>query len=269
MKKTKKGSEQYDFLLTIKHLIIQIVVVSKINHLHEETIMNYRVVKQFWVNTVDNFFNFFYKIVDFIKIWADVFWAFLDIWYHFFAIFGNLFLYIYYIFLFIIDRTTESGTNIVLTSRLPKRVPFKPQKAYVKDSYNPIPAMYRVKTVTSDAGKAVASSVQSAASTASSVASSASNTISQTLKPLKPAPVGTGSKMSIKSIAKDSAEFLLDIFKTLKDFIIKPIKAIAEFLSTKLMPVKESDVKFNQAMQKRSLIDEYLKEYEKKQKKRR
>jgi hypothetical protein len=35
------------------------------------------------------------------------------------------------------------------------------------------------------------------------------------------------------------------------------------------MPVKESDVKFNQAMQKRSLIDEYLKEYEKKQKKRR
>jgi len=34
------------------------------------------------------------------------------------------------------------------------------------------------------------------------------------------------------------------------------------------MPVKESDAKFSEAVQKRSLIDEYMKEYEKTQKKR-
>jgi hypothetical protein len=230
--------------------------------------MKYTMVKQFYNAAIDNVFTFFFKIVDFGKIMIEAFWGLFDIFAAFFLIFYNLFMYVYYFFLFLIDTGSESGgATPYRIRRASKRS--KIPAVQMDTSPNPIPAMYRVKTGTSDAGKAVASSVQSAASTASSVASSASNTISQTLKPLKPAPVGTGSKMSIKSIAKDSAEFLLDIFKTLKDFIIKPIKAIAEFLSTKLMPVKESDVKFNQAMQKRSLIDEYLKEYEKKQKKRR
>ncbi len=189
--------------------------------------MNYRVVKQFWVNTVDNFFNFFYKIVDFVKIWADVFWAFLDIWYHFFAIFGNLFLYIYYIFLFIIDKTTESGTNIVLTSRLPKRVPFKPQKAYVKDSYNPIPAMYGVKNV------------------AESVTSS--------ITPMRTAPKGTRTSIikTILSALRDFVDLILDLFR-------KPIKAIGDAAARRMKPVKEEHHKTG------SLIEEYMKEYEQK-----
>ncbi len=191
--------------------------------------MNYRVVKQFWINTVDNVFNFFYKIVDFLKIWVDVFWAFLDIWYHFFAIFGNLFLYIYYIFLFIIDRTTESGTNIVLTSRLPKRVPFKPQKAYVKDSYNPIPAMYGVKNV------------------AEKVASS--------ITPMRTAPKGTRTSIfkTILSALRDFVELIIDLFR-------KPVKAIGDFAARRMQPVKEEHHKTG------SLIEEYMKEYEQKRK---
>lgn len=191
--------------------------------------MNYRVVKQFWVSTVDNFFNFFYKIVDFIKIWADVFWAFLDIWYHFFAIFGNLFLYIYYIFLFIIDKTTESGTNIVLTSRLPKRVPFKPQKAYVKDAYNPIPAMYGVKNV--------------------------AETVATSITPMRTAPKGTRTSIikTIISALRDFTELIIDLFK-------KPIKAVADFAARRMKPVKEEPHKTG------SLIEEYMKEYEQKRK---
>jgi hypothetical protein len=191
--------------------------------------MNYRVVKQFWVSTVDNFFNFFYKIVDFIKIWADVFWAFLDIWYHFFAIFGNLFLYIYYIFLFIIDKTTESGTNIVLTSRLPKRVPFKPQKAYVKDSYNPIPAMYGVKNV--------------------------AETVATSITPMRTAPKGTRTSIirTILSALRDFIELIIDLFR-------KPVKAIGDFAARRMKPVKEEPHKTG------SLIEEYMKEYEQKRK---
>lgn len=191
--------------------------------------MNYRVVKQFWASTVDNFFNFFYKIVDFIKIWADVFWAFIDIWYHFFAIFGNLFLYIYYIFLFIIDRTTESGTNIILTSRLPKRVPFKPQKAYIKDSYNPIPAMYGVK--------------------------SAASTALDSITPMRTAPKGTKTNIikTIFVLLRDVAELIIDIIK-------KPFIAVTNFAVRRMKPVKEEPYKSG------SLIEQYMKEYEQKRK---
>lgn len=190
-------------------------------------VMNYRVVKQFWVNAIDNIFNFFYKIVDFFKVLIDVFWAFVDIWYHFFAIFANLFLYIYYIFLFLIDKTTESGTNIVISSRLPKRVPFKPQKAYIKDSYNPIPAMYGV--------------------------TKAAHTAAAAITPVRTAPKGTKTNI-IKSIAyriRDIIEFIVEIFK-------KPVKVIAETAARRMQPVKEDPQKSG------SLIDDYMKEYSQK-----
>jgi hypothetical protein len=86
------------------------------------------------------------------------------------------------------------------------------------------------------------------------------------MTPLRPSRPGTGSK---KPIFKTLMEFITDIFRTVKDFITKPVIAVADFLAGKLMPVKESDAKFNEVVQKRSLIDEYMKEYEKKQKKRR
>jgi len=189
--------------------------------------MNYRVVKQFWVNTVDNFFNFFYKIVDFLKIWVDVFWAFMDIWYHFFAIFGNLFLYIYYIFLFIIDKSTESGTNILLTSRLPKQVPFRPQKAYVKDSYNPIPAMYGVKNI--------------------------AETVASSITPMRTTPKGTKTSIVKKlfTIVRDGVDLIVELIK-------KPVKVIGNVAARRMKPVKEESHKTG------SLIEEYIKEYEQK-----
>lgn len=217
--------------------------------------MKYTMVKQFSNAVIDNMFQFVFKIVDFGKIMVEVFWAFVDIWAAFFLIFYNAFMYVYYLFLFMIDRGSESSGSApyrvrrVATKR--SRIP----TVHIDKTPSPIPSMYTVKTVASDAGKAVTSSV-------ASVAEKTTETVQQVMKPLK--PTGSGSK---KPIIKSMLEFIADIFKTVKDFITKPFIAVAEFLAAKLMPVKESDARFSEVVQKRSLIDEYMKEYEKKQKK--
>ncbi len=219
--------------------------------------MKYTMVKQFSNAVIDNMFGFIFKVVDFGKIMVEVFWGLFDIFAAFFLIFYNAFMYVYYLFLFMIDRGSESGgPSTYRTRRAPSRKSKIPTLTLDK-APAPIPSMYGVKTVASDAGKAVTSSIQTAAV-------KTSETVRQAIKPLKPAPAGSGGK---KSIIKSMLEFIADIFMTVKVFITKPFIAAAEFLAAKLMPVKESDAKFNEVIQKRSLIDEYMKEYEKKQKK--
>lgn len=222
--------------------------------------MKYTMVKQFSNAVIDNMFSFVFKIVDFGKIMVEVFWGFVDIWAAFFLIFYNAFMYVYYLFLFMIDRGSESSGPAPYKIRRAASKRSKIPSVILDKTPSPVPSMYTVKSVASDAGKAVTSSVQSVAS----VAVKTTDTVQQVLTPLKPSRPGAGSK---KPILKTLLEFIADIFKTVKDFITKPVMAIAEFLAGKLMPVKESDAKFSEAVQKRSLIDEYMKEYEKKQKK--
>jgi hypothetical protein len=62
-------------------------------------------------------------------------------------------------------------------------------------------------------------------------------------------------------------EFLADVFITIKDFIVKPAVYLKEFLAGKLTPVRQTDQKTDEASGKGSLIDDYLKEYEKQRKK--
>lgn len=220
--------------------------------------MKYTMVKQFSNAVIDNIFSFVFKIVDFGKILVEVFWGLVDIFAAFYLIFYNAFMYVYYLFLFMIDRSSESGGPAPYKARRAASRRSKIPALQLDNTPSPIPSMYKVKASASEAGKAVVSSVQS-------VAGKTTDTVQQVMKPLKPSPAGSGSK---KSIIKSLLEFIADIFKTVKDLITKPIVAIAEFLAGKLMPVKESDAKFAEIVQKRSLIDEYMKEYEKKQKKR-
>ncbi|HOP61840.1 MAG TPA: hypothetical protein PK358_15110 [Spirochaetota bacterium] len=220
--------------------------------------MKYTMVKQFSNAVIDNMFGFVFKIVDFGKIMVEVFWAFVDIWEAFFLIFYNAFMYVYYLFLFMIDRGSESSGPAPYRARRAASKRSKIPSVSIDRSPTPIPSMYRVKAAASaaaDTGKAVTSSVQA-------VAEKTADTVEQIMTPLKPKG---GSK---KPVLKTLLEFLTDVFKTVKDFIIKPFAVIADFLAGKLMPVKESEARFNEAVQKRSLIDEYMKEYEKKQKKR-
>lgn len=216
------------------------------------------MVKQFSNAVIDNMFQFVFKIVDFGKIMVEVFWGLYDIFTAFFLIFFNAFMYIYYLFLFVIDRGSESSGPAPYKAKRVKMKRSKIPAVQIDMSPSPIPSMYTVKTAASDAGKAVASSV-------ASVAEKTTETVQQVTKPLASLkPRGTGSK---RSIVRLILEFIADIFKTVKDFITKPFIAAAEFLASKLMPVKESDAKFTEVVQKKSLIDEYMKEYEKKQKK--
>ncbi len=205
--------------------------------------MNYRLVKQFWVHTVDNFFNFFYKIWDFIKIWVDVFWAFVDIWLHFFAIFQNLFLYVFYFFLFIIDKTTESRISLPFSRRTSGR-PFSPARAYNPDVYNPVPAMY--------GGSKAAGSVSPASGSAKGSTSSGSGSVRS---------MRTEAKGARTSIIKTILEFFRNLIEIIASIFTTPVRIIGNFFSRRMKPVKE-EAPSSQAGG--GLIDEYLKEYEQK-----
>jgi hypothetical protein len=193
--------------------------------------MNYTVVKQFYNNAIDNFFNFFYKIIDFGKVLVELFWAFYEIWEAFFLIFINLITYFYYIILFIIDRSTESRWTIFFWRRLPRRAAYAPSRVYVKDTYNPVPAMY---------GRTAA-------------ISKAATVTPDTVQQLRSAP--SGARVSV---LRRILEFLGSFFSTIGTIIKWPIKGIAAFLSGRMKPVRE------EATGQKSLIDEYLKEYEEK-----
>ena len=214
--------------------------------------MKYGMVKQFSNAAIDNAYSFVFKIVDFGKILIEVFWGFLDIWLAFFGIFYNFFMYFYYIFLFIIDRGSESSGPNLRTRSKSQKVSKIPSISLDKTPAV-IPSMYRVKTAASDTGKAVTASL-------SSVSTKTTETVQKTLSPLKAAPYGKGSK---KPLFKSTLEFIVEFFVTVKDMLSKPFILIAEFFAGKLTPVKETESKNSEPSRKISLIDQYMKEYEK------
>ncbi len=218
--------------------------------------MKYSMVRQFSNASIDNIFIFFWKIVDFGKLLIEVWWGFYDILAAFFLIFYNFFMYIYYLFLFLVDRGSESGGPVTMATRSRSSAKSKIPTVRIDNSPTPIPAMFRVKTPSSISSNT--------ANIASTVTAKTAETVQTALKPLKSSVSGSGAK---SSFFKSILEFFADIFITIKDFIVKPAVYFKEFISGKLTPVRESDLKTNEASAKGSLIDDYLKEYEKQRKK--
>ncbi len=218
--------------------------------------MKYSMVKQFSNAAVDNVFNFGFKIFDFGKIMIEVFWAFFEIWSAFFLIFYNIFMYIYYIFLFIVDRGSESGGPTTRRARRTHQKRSKMPTVIKTTGPNPIPAMYRVREKTEETARTISSA-------AASVASATAGTAKKAISPGKPAQSKAGSK---KNYIKIILEFISDLLKTIADMIMKPFRAAGNFFSGRLKPVKEGESSFKESGRNTSLIDEYMKEYQKKKK---
>ena len=198
--------------------------------------MKYSMVRQFSNNAIDNLFKFFFKISDFFKILLDTFLAFIDIWYTFFLIFYNMLMYIYYLFLFAIERGTESDKTTFIWKRSSRLGSYSPN-LNITDGPNPIPAMYRVT-------EKISKSAESAASSAKSTISSMSS---------------SSTKKAKSSFFKTIGEGIVNFFITLADFITLPFKSIIKFFDRRLKPTREKET-----IESKSLIDEYMKEYKQK-----
>lgn len=208
--------------------------------------MDYRLVKQFLNHAIDAFFNFFYKISDFVVVFLDLGWAFFDIWYQFFAIFGNLILYVYYLILFILDKLSVSSAPIFFWRKSYSRKTTLPKKAYSKNFSNPIPAMYK----TSPTVKAATTTVTAASE---SVKSAKENVVS-TFKPKS----GKRSSRKESKVKIIFMKMMSSIGEGFRSFGSKLYRFWVKFLD-KLKPVKD-DVPAG----RKSLIDDYMKEYERK-----
>lgn len=199
--------------------------------------MDYRLVKQFSNNSIDSFFNFFYKMVDFLKVLIDLFWAFMDIWYQFFMIFINAWLYVYYLGMFIIDKLTLAGLF-----------------ARRADARHSLPganvAMGRPSPMF---GRIVSAPVKPAVSVAKAAVA-----VTQTVATPRAAKVSTGAR---KSITKEALKGVIDIFRRIFNIIARKIQRIVEFLSFRMRPTREES-----PSEKKSIIDDYMREYSKKKK---
>lgn len=217
--------------------------------------MKYSIVRQFSNGALDNLFNFFFRWVDFGKMLLDLFWAFLSIWQAFLGIFYNIFMYIYYLFLFFIDRGAEEPIMPrMFRQPIPERLSSTPPLKLGGADAAPIPSR-------------MASSMQTAAESISSAASNVSSSVSDVISSAAPAQrlaaSKSGGKKSIfKSIGEASVSFLEKTLSVLK----RPFILISEFFSAKMKPVKEDDSSSSKNSVKRSLIDEYMKEYERQRK---
>ena len=206
--------------------------------------MNYRLVRQFSINASDNFFNFFYKIVDFFKMLVEVWWAFYDIWEAFFLVFFNLFMYVYYLVIFIIDKLTESEASLFFWRRLPTSVPYKPGRVYIKDLHNPIPESY---------GRQTAVAVSQGVATA---VSAAKESIAAPLTSVRKQAAGARG-----SILKKFLEIISSVIGAVWSAISFPFRKIGDAPSGRMKPVPREEPAGS-----KSLIDEYLKEYEERRK---
>lgn len=230
--------------------------------------MKYSMVKQFSNNSVDNAYNFIFKWVDFGKTLVESFWAFVDIWVAFFLIFYNMIMYVYYLFLYAIDKGSESTPGYFRKTRF--GVSSAPRVS-ITDGPNPIPAMYRtsatsvkstaVKTATTTAKAAKAASAaaiktkERASSAITKTTSAAVDVIS-----MKPNIKGKGKTPIIKTVL----EFLQDFFASLWNVIKMPFKFIAKLIEPKPKATDEDKQKKQKGI---SLIDEYMKEYERRRNK--
>jgi hypothetical protein len=149
-------------------------------------------------------------------------------------------MYIYYLFLFIIERGAESDTTTFFWKRSSRSGSYSPSIG-ISDAPNPIPAMYRVtEKVTDTISQSAVSAVSSAKSTFSSMST---------------AP----TKKAKTPIFKKIGESIVNFFIGLKNIIILPFVNIVKFFDRKLQPTKEKET-----TESKSLIEEYMREYKQK-----
>ena len=205
--------------------------------------MKYSMVKQFSNNAIDNVFNFMFRWVDFGKIMMETAITFFSIWQAFFAIFYNIFMYFYYLILFFIDRSSEESMR--------PRVFRRP----VSGRLSSLPAL-DLKTAVPPPPR-----MASAARTVTETVASAASSI-----PVSQKNIGGGQKKNIlKSIGEPIVGFFLAIAGGFKKIGI----LIREFLGKKIKPVREKEEEekiSGKGGPKGSLIDEYLREYERQRK---
>ena len=202
--------------------------------------MDYRLVRQYANNSIDNFFNFFYKIADFFIVLIDCFWAFYDIWYCFVMVFVNFFSYLYFMFLFIVDKATFSRSSLFWRKTFDDSGVRKITAAYSREHYNPVPGMY---------GKAA----DSAARTISAVTNAVSAPkISSPVSAIK-RPEGA-RKNFFKEFAEGFVNFMSKLFKKFREFG----EWFKKTILSKLSPVREEE-----PQGRKSLVDSYMKEYQK------
>jgi hypothetical protein len=202
--------------------------------------MKYTMVKQFSNAAIDNLFSFFFKIWDFIKVLYEAFWAFLEIWAAFFLIFYNIFMYFYYFLLFLIDRGSEESGPIFRLRRM-SSTPQSAPRISIPSGSNPVPYMY------------------GGAKTAATAVTSAATAGKQALSSLRSTPSGSGAKPQIFKII---LEAIADFFIGLKNIIVAPFKTIVTLFDR----FKATKEKAKSEEKPKSLIAEYMKEYEQRKK---
>jgi phage-related protein len=109
--------------------------------------------------------------------------------------------------------------------------------------------MYRT-TVKKTSGAASAT-----AETVSRAATAASETVDV---------VFSSSSRGKKSFFKTIGEAIVNFFSSLKKALFLPFETVANFFNTRVKPVREEEQSTEQ--KSKSLIDEYIKEYERKKK---
>jgi hypothetical protein len=139
--------------------------------------------------------------------------------------------------LFAVDKSTESETTYRFWKRIPTKVSYKPHSVLSRDTFNPVPAMY---------GRQAAAKISGSGAAARTAVISAA-------RKLQVAP--SGAKIDI---TRRVLEFFENIFRTLKNILLKPVDTISEFISRRMKPIHEEPPKSG------SLIDQYMKEYESK-----
>ena len=204
--------------------------------------MKYTVVKQFSNGFIDNIFSFIFKWVDCGKMFLEFLWSFLEIWIAFFLIFYNAAMYVYYLFLFFIDRGTESSTGM-----------FRLRGAYSKTSYMP---KFEVTRVPSTVPGMYGGAARAAADAASAAAAKTTETATQTLTSIRSAAQGMK-----RSAVREFFSTLLDGLKALGSFILLPFKKLVLLFDrgAELRRQREEE-----SGESKSLISEYIKEYEQK-----
>ncbi len=207
--------------------------------------MRYTLVKQFSNAAIDNAYSFVFKIVDFGKVFVEFLFAFLEIWIAFFLIFYNIFMYIYYLFLFFIDRGTESSGSMLRWRGMRPMTTHAPSVSISRGATS-VSGLYGVQK---KAESAASKTAEAAGSTVESVRSFAS-------------VKGKGS------FFRSIGDFFVDLFKGIGRVIAAPFKALILFIERIVQSRKEkaSAAKAGDDGAGKSLIDEYIKEYEQKRK---
>ena len=209
--------------------------------------MNYILVKQYYNDAVDNGFKCFYKIADFGKLLAEAFWAFCEIWVSLSLILYNAIMYVYYIVIYIVERITNIKLPIKFWQMGSGGLKPIPGRVFVESNVVPnVGAASVTRRVASNAANAVTGAL-------SDVQSSSMISVADRL-----GRTPSGVKVSFAGKVADS---IRRFNHSIIDFLTALVGKITGKNSRKAFHVKDRGTE-----EDKSLIDEYMKEYEQRKK---